>query len=44
MQIEGGINGDIATCAIVVNALKLIGKLEPGLKTMIDIPVITCIN
>lgn len=37
--IEGGINGDIATSAIVVNAVRSILKADPGLKTMLDIPV-----
>lgn len=37
--ITGGINGDIATSAITVNALASIIKKEPGLKTMLEIPV-----
>ncbi|MCM8818615.1 MAG: dihydrodipicolinate reductase [Candidatus Omnitrophica bacterium] len=40
-DIPGGINGDIATCAIVVNSIKLIKNLPSGLKTMIDIPLIS---
>ncbi|MFC1743156.1 dihydrodipicolinate reductase [Candidatus Riflebacteria bacterium] len=35
--IEGGLNGDIVTCAITVNACRSIMKAEPGLKTMLDI-------
>ncbi len=38
--IEGGINGDIATCAIVLNAVRSIGEVEPGLKTMLDLPAV----
>lgn len=38
-RIEGGINGDIATSAIIVNAIPSVLKSEPGLKTMLDIPV-----
>ena len=38
-RIEGGINGDIATSAIVVNAIPSVLNSEPGLKTMLDIPV-----
>jgi len=38
-EIEGGVNGDVATCAITVNAVKSIVTCEPGLKTMLDIPV-----
>lgn len=37
-KIEGGINGDIATSAIIVNAVRSVQKLQPGLKTMLDIP------
>ncbi len=40
--IAGGINGDIATCAVVVNAIGSISKATPGLKTMLDIPVPSC--
>lgn len=39
--IEGGINGDIATCAITINALKQIFHAQPGLRTMADIPVVS---
>ena len=39
--IAGGINGDIATCAIIVNAIKAVMNASPGLKTMTDIPVIS---
>jgi len=39
--IAGGINGDIATCAIIVNAIKPIINASPGLKTMTDIPVVS---
>ena len=39
--IKGGVNGDIATCAIITNALKQIFSAEPGLRTMIDLPVIS---
>lgn len=35
--IDGGINGDIATSAIIVNAIKAIRDAGPGLKTMLDI-------
>jgi len=37
--IPGGVNGDDATCAIAVNALRAIAAAEPGLKTMLDLPV-----
>jgi len=37
--IAGGIHGDIATCAIIINAIRSIVRVEPGLKTMLDLPV-----
>lgn len=40
--ISGGINGDIATSAIVVNAIRSIIKASPGLRTMLDIPALSC--
>ena len=39
--IAGGINGDIATCAIIINAIKPIINASPGLKTMIGIPAVS---
>ncbi len=38
-EIEGGINGDIATCSIAINCIKSIMKASPGLHTMADIAV-----
>lgn len=35
--IDGGVNGDIATSAIVVNAIRAIGRSTSGLRTMLDI-------
>lgn len=40
-RIDGGVNGDIATCAIVINAVKQILRISPGLKTMIDMPPVS---
>ena len=39
-EIDGGINGDIATCAITVNCVKSILTAKPGLQTMatVDVP------
>jgi hypothetical protein len=36
--ITGGVNGDIATCAITLNAVRSVLAASPGLKTMGDIP------
>ncbi|PWN05534.1 DUF1611 domain-containing protein [Rhodohalobacter mucosus] len=38
-EIEGGLNGDTATCAITVNAIRSVTKCSPGLKTMLNVPV-----
>lgn len=43
-RISGGINGDIATSAITVNTMAAIIKAEPGLRTMLDIPVPACFS
>ena len=39
--IEGGVNGDIATCAITINSVKQILRATPGLVTMTNIPVVS---
>ena len=39
--IPGGINGDIATCSIAVNAITSILKAKPGLRIMTDVPTIS---
>lgn len=36
--IDGGINGDVATCAITLNAIHSVLLAKPGLVTMSDIP------
>jgi hypothetical protein len=36
-RIAGGINGDVATCAVTLNAVRAILKADPGLKTMADL-------
>lgn len=38
--VEGGVNGDIATGAIIINAISRIVDAKPGLRTMIDIPIV----
>ncbi|MFB3893763.1 MAG: Gfo/Idh/MocA family oxidoreductase [Phycisphaerae bacterium] len=40
--IPGGINGDVATCAITVNAIPQVLSAPPGLRTMADISPVTC--
>jgi len=41
MTIRGGVQGDRATPAIIVNALPKIDRLGPGLRTMLDLPPIS---
>lgn len=41
MTIEGGIMGDTATAAIIVNAVPRVVAHAPGLVTMIDLPLIS---
>ncbi len=43
-RISGGVNGDIATCAITLNAVRSVLAASPGLKTMADIPSIAYFN
>ena len=40
-KIAGGVNGDIATCAITLNAVRSVLAARAGLKTMGDIPPVT---
>jgi len=39
MKIAGGVHGDIATASIVVNSLRKIIEVTPGLHTMRDMPI-----
>ena len=36
--IQGGVHGDVATCAITLNAVAQVLRAEPGLRTMVDLP------
>jgi len=41
MIIRGGVQGDKATSAIIANTLPKIRRLEPGLRTMLDLPPVS---
>jgi 4-hydroxy-tetrahydrodipicolinate reductase len=41
MAISQGVNGDTATCAIIVNAIPVVVQAQPGLRTMADISPIS---
>ena len=40
-RITGGVNGDIATCAVTLNVVRSILTASPGLKTMADLPALS---
>jgi len=39
--IKDGVNGDVATCAILINAIPVVVKAGSGLRTMVDIEPIS---
>jgi 4-hydroxy-tetrahydrodipicolinate reductase len=39
LTIPGGIAGDVATVASLVNAVPLVLDAAPGLRTMLDLPI-----
>lgn len=41
--IKGGVHGDIGTAAMVVNSTRRVVEAPPGLVTMKDLPLVTCI-
>ena len=40
-RIEGGVNGDVATCAITLNSIPQVLRSKAGLMTMVDIPPVS---
>jgi 4-hydroxy-tetrahydrodipicolinate reductase len=38
LRLPGGIHGDVATAAIMINAIPRVLAAEPGLRTMLDLP------
>lgn len=40
--IKGGVNGDVATCAILINSIPVTVNARPGLRTMADIEPVSC--
>jgi len=41
MTIRGGVHGDAATRAVIVNSIPRLRELKPGLRTMLDLPPMT---
>jgi len=42
LRIPGGTPGDLATAAILVNAIPAVADAPPGLLTMLDVPILRC--
>ncbi len=42
LTINNGVNGDVATCAILANAIPVVVDAAPGLRTMADVRAIAC--
>jgi hypothetical protein len=40
-RVSGGIHGDIATASMAVNAVPQMLRVAPGLRTMIDMPIVS---
>jgi 4-hydroxy-tetrahydrodipicolinate reductase len=40
MEVAGGYHGDVATCAITLNAVHALEHVKPGLRSMLDMPPI----
>lgn len=43
LEVPGGTHGDVATAAVLVNAIPRLLETAPGLKTMLDMPLMRCI-
>lgn len=43
VNVPGGTHGDVATCAIVTNAVATAATAPRGLRTMADVPPLSCI-
>ncbi len=39
-EVKGGVNGDIATCSVTLNAIESVLVAPPGLRTMLDVPLV----
>ena len=44
MTITGGVAGDLATAAMVVNSIPKVLAARPGLLTMSDLPIVHRVN
>jgi len=39
LEVRSGIPGDAGTASVVISCSHVVGKLEPGLRTMLDVPL-----
>ena len=39
LEIGSGIPGDPGTASVVLSCVRTVGSLEPGLRTMLDVPL-----
>jgi len=44
MTVAGGIAGDVATAALVINSLPKLLAARPGMLTMLDLPLVHTLN
>ncbi len=44
MKIDGGVPGDIGTASIIVNSIPKVIAASPGLQTMLDLPIPSCLS
>jgi hypothetical protein len=42
--VAGGIAGDVATAALVINSLPKLLAARPGMLTMLDLPLVHTLN
>ena len=40
LEITAGVPGDAGTASVVISYSHVVGKLEPGLRTMLDVPLL----
>ena len=44
LQIVSGVPGDEGTVSVVISCSHVVGRLEPGLRTMLDVPLVSAVG
>ncbi len=44
LQITSGVPGDAGTVSVVISCSHVVGRLEPGLRTMLDVPLVSAVG